>query len=136
MANSPFGIFSYGARIEKSLDHLPLMVKVLWRSLLERKQFLSSSALVQVGKNTQIDPAAIIQGPTIIGNNVTIGPGAVINASIIGNNVQRHAGRPVDAQCCWRWLLPAVSISPVHDHVDGKLNGGPKHLSPDECGWP
>lgn len=92
MANSPFGIFSYGARIEKSLDHLPLMLKVLWRSLLERKQFLSSSALVQVGKNTQIDPAAIIQGPTIIGNNVTIGPGAVINASIIGNNVNVMQG--------------------------------------------
>ena len=92
MANSPFGIFSYGARIEKSLDRLPLMLKVLWRSLLERKQFLSSSALVQVGKNTQIDPAAIIQGPTIIGNNVTIGPGAVINASIIGNNVNVMQG--------------------------------------------
>lgn len=92
MANSPFGIFSYGARIEKSLDTLSLMLKVLWRSLLERKQFLSSSALVQVGKNTQIDPAAIIQGPTIIGNNVTIGPGAVINASIIGNNVNVMQG--------------------------------------------
>ncbi len=92
MANSPFGIFSYGARIEKSLDGLPLMLKVLWRSLLERKQFLSSSALVQVGKNTQIDPAAIIQGPSIIGNNVTIGPGAVINASIIGNNVNVMQG--------------------------------------------
>jgi len=92
MANVPFGIFAHGARIEKSLDKFSMMLKVLWRSLLERKQFLSSSALVEVGKNTQIDPAAIIQGPTIIGDNVTIGPGCVINASIIGNNVNVMQG--------------------------------------------
>jgi carbonic anhydrase/acetyltransferase-like protein (isoleucine patch superfamily) len=92
MANCPFGVFAQGARIEKSLDDFPTMLKVLWRSLLERKQFLSSSALVIVGKNTQIDPAAIIQGPTIIGDNVTIGPGSVINASIIGNNVNIMQG--------------------------------------------
>lgn len=92
MANCPFGIFSHGARIEKSLDNFLTMLKVLWRSLLERKQFLSSSALVIVGKNTQIDPAATIQGPTIIGDNVTIGPGSVINASVIGNNVNVMQG--------------------------------------------
>jgi carbonic anhydrase/acetyltransferase-like protein (isoleucine patch superfamily) len=69
-----------------------MMLKVLWRSLLERKQFLSASALVLVGKNSQIDPAAIIQGPTIIGNNVTIGPGSVINTSVIGNNVNVMQG--------------------------------------------
>ena len=92
MANCPFGIFAYGARVEKSLDNMFTMLKVLWRSLLERKQFLSSSALVVVGQNTQIDPAAVIQGPTIIGNNVTIGPGVVINASVIGNNVNVMQG--------------------------------------------
>ena len=92
MANCPFGIFAHGARIEQSLDKFSFMLKVLWRSLLERKQFLSSSALVQVGKNTQIDPAAIIQGPTIIGDNVVIGPGCVINASIIGSNVNIMQG--------------------------------------------
>jgi acetyltransferase-like isoleucine patch superfamily enzyme len=92
MANSVFGIWAHGARTEESLDDLGFMAKVFWRSLLERKQFLSSSPLVIVGKNTQIDPAAIIQGPTIIGDNVTIGPGAVINASIIGNNVNIWQG--------------------------------------------
>ncbi len=93
MANCPFGIFAHGARIEKSLEKLSmLLIKVFWRSLLERRQFLSSSPLVQVGTNTQIDPAAIIQGPTIIGNNVTIGPGCVINASVIGNNVNVMQG--------------------------------------------
>lgn len=93
MANCPFGIFSHGARIENRLeDGFFFMFKVLWRSLLERKQFLSSSALVVVGQNTQIDPAAVIQGPTIIGNNCTIGPGVVINASVIGNNVNIMQG--------------------------------------------
>lgn len=92
MANCPCGIFSHGARTEQLLDNFSFMLKVLWRSLLERKQFLSSSALVKVGKNTHIDPAAIIQGPTIIGDNVTIGPGAVINACIIGNNVNIMQG--------------------------------------------
>lgn len=92
IANCPFGMFSYGARVEKSLDNLSVMLKVLWRSLLERKQFLSSSALVIVGRNTQIDPTAVIQGPTIIGDNVTIGPGTVINASLIGNNVNIMQG--------------------------------------------
>jgi NDP-sugar pyrophosphorylase family protein len=33
-----------------------------------------------------------VQGPTIIGDNVTIGPGSVINASIIGNNVNIMQG--------------------------------------------
>ncbi len=92
MANCPFGIFAHGARVEKSLDSFPMMLKVLWRSLVERKQFLSASPLVIVGKNTQIDPAAVIQGPTIIGDNVTIGPGCVINASVIGDNVNIMQG--------------------------------------------
>ena len=92
MANCPFGIFAHGARIENSLDNFSMMLRVLWRSLLERKQFLSSSTLVVVGKNTHIDPEAVIQGPTIIGDNVTIGPGCVINASIIGNNVNIMQG--------------------------------------------
>jgi carbonic anhydrase/acetyltransferase-like protein (isoleucine patch superfamily) len=92
IANVPFGMFSHGARIEKSMDRFPVILSVLWRSLLERKQFLSSSALVMIGKNTQIDPAAIIQGPTIIGDNVTIGPGVVINASLVGNNVNIMQG--------------------------------------------
>ena len=92
MANCPFGVFAHGARVERSLDNFSMMLKVLWRSLLERKQFLSSSTLVSIGKNTHIDPEAVIQGPTIIGDNVTIGPGAVINASIIGDNVNIMQG--------------------------------------------
>lgn len=93
LANTAFGIFSRGARIEHELNtSLTFSLKVLWRSVIERKQFLESSALVQVGRNCQIDPAAIIQGPTVIGDNVTIGPGVVINSCMIGNNVNITQG--------------------------------------------
>jgi len=93
LANTAFGVLSMGARLEAQInDSLPFLFKVLVHSLVERKQFLGSSPFVQVGKNCQIDPTAIIQGPTIIGDNVIIGPGAVINACIIGNNVNISQG--------------------------------------------
>ncbi|RME48866.1 MAG: multidrug transporter [Caldilineae bacterium] len=93
LANTAFGIYSMGVRIEDKLDKsLPFMLKIFVRSLIERKQFLESSPLVKVGKNCQIDPAAIIQGPTIIGNNVTIGAGCVVNACVIGDNVNISQG--------------------------------------------
>lgn len=92
MANSPFGTFAIGARMENEAQKLSFQLKVLVRALLERKQFLSSSALVRVGKNTQIDPTAIIKGPSFIGDNVTIGPGAVIDVCVIGNKVNIMQG--------------------------------------------
>ena len=92
MANSPFGIFAEGARMEHSLDRLGVRFRILVRSLLERRQFLNCSELVKVGRNTQIDPTAIIQGPTFIGDNVTVGAGAVISTCIIGNNVNVMQG--------------------------------------------
>ncbi len=92
MANSPFGIFSWGARMERDVDKWGVKARILLCSLLERKQFLSCSQLVKVGKNTQIDPTAIIQGPTVIGDNVTIGPGVVISNCIIGHNVNIMQG--------------------------------------------
>jgi carbonic anhydrase/acetyltransferase-like protein (isoleucine patch superfamily) len=92
MANSPFGIFAEGARMEKEADKFSFQLKAFVRALLEHKQFLSSSALVEVGKDTQIDPTAIIQGPSKIGKNVTIGAGVVIVASIIGDNVNVMQG--------------------------------------------
>lgn len=53
-----------------------------------RNHFLSSSRLVTIGKNCSIDPTATIHGPTIIGDNVTIGAGvALITNSLIGKNV-------------------------------------------------
>jgi carbonic anhydrase/acetyltransferase-like protein (isoleucine patch superfamily) len=92
-ANIIFGIFAIGARFEHELSHnLPLNLKTLWQSLLERKQLLSNSKLIQVGKNCSIDPTAVIQGPSFIGDNVTIGAGAVVGNCILGNNVNISQG--------------------------------------------
>ncbi|MCL7452181.1 MAG: multidrug transporter [Anaerolineae bacterium] len=87
VANCLFGVLAEGARMERSLNSLSTQMKVFWRSLLERKQILSCSELVQVGRNAQIDPTAVIQGPTIIGDNAYIGAGVVISNCIIGSNV-------------------------------------------------
>nr|HID12273.1 multidrug transporter [Anaerolineae bacterium] len=92
-ANVIFGVFARGARLERDIERsVGRQLRMLWRAMLERKQVLSSSAVVHVGRNCSIDPTAIIQGPTYIGNNVSIGPGAVICASIIGDNVDIMQG--------------------------------------------
>ncbi len=92
-ANVMFGIFSIGARFEQALEKdFGLNLRLLWQAMLERRQLLASSRLVQIGKNCQIDPTAVIQGPTIIGNNVTIGAGAMVANCILGNNVNISHG--------------------------------------------
>lgn len=87
VANCLFGVLAEGARMERSLNSPRVLLKIFWRSMLERKQILSCSHMVKVGRNTQIDPTAVIQGPTIIGDNVYIGAGVVISNCIIGNHV-------------------------------------------------
>ncbi|MDX9955936.1 MAG: multidrug transporter [Anaerolineae bacterium] len=92
-ANVMFGIFSIGARFEQALEKdLGLNLRLLWQAMLERRQLLASTQLVQIGKNCQIDPTAVIQGPTIIGNNVTIGAGALVANCVLGNNVNISHG--------------------------------------------
>lgn len=87
VANCLFGVLAEGARLERSLSGMRTRLKIFWRSMLERRQILSCSELVTVGRNSQIDPTAVIQGPTIIGDNVYIGAGVVISNCIIGNRV-------------------------------------------------
>lgn len=92
-ANIDFGIFAIGVRFEKRLDtDMMLQLKLLWRSIMERKQILTSSEIVHVGKGCSIDPTAIIQGPTFIGDNVDIGPGAIIRNCVIGDDVTVDQG--------------------------------------------
>ncbi len=92
-ANVTFGIFAIGARFERRVNtELVTNLKLLFRGMYERKQVLTTSELVYVGKNCSIDPSAIIQGPTYIGDNVTIGPGAVIGNCIIGDNSNIQQG--------------------------------------------
>jgi carbonic anhydrase/acetyltransferase-like protein (isoleucine patch superfamily) len=95
VANCLFGTFSWAARTDKELDQLKNKLQVLWRALLERKKVLSSSSLVKIGQNCRIDPTAVIQGPTIIGDNVNIEPGVVITQSIIGSNVSIMQGSQI-----------------------------------------
>jgi len=93
MASIPFGIFAMAARSERAASRsIGFKLKVLARALIERRQFLSSSAVVKVGRNCTIHPTAVIQGPTIIGDNVTIGAGAHITHCIIGNSVNIMEG--------------------------------------------
>ncbi len=87
VANCLFGVLAEGARMERSLSHLGVLLKIFWRSLLERRQILTCSHLVKVGRNVQIDPTAVIQGPTTIGDNVYIGAGVVVSNCVIGNDV-------------------------------------------------
>lgn len=88
IADMVFGQFGRGARFEKRLNEdLAFKLKILSKAVYEGRQVLECSELVQVGKNCVIDPSAVIHGPTIIGDNVTINAGAVIENCVIGNNV-------------------------------------------------
>lgn len=88
-----FGVFNRGKDMEDRADaSWPYRLKILAKALLEQKQVLDCSEMVTVGKNVIIDPTAVIHGPTSIGNNVTIGPGAYIDNCIIGDNVNISQG--------------------------------------------
>ncbi len=92
-ANVPLGIFSIGHRSEDKQNNSNFYrFKLLWKSLLEQTQLLSCSELVHIGEGSVIDPTAVIQGPTFIGNNCTIGPGVVLGNCFIGDNVNIAQG--------------------------------------------
>jgi len=88
-----FGLFSRGARFEDRVNRSPLFkLHLLSKAIYEGKQVLACSELVKIGRHCVIDPSAVIHGPTTIGDNVTIGAGAVIDNCIIGNNVNISQG--------------------------------------------
>ena len=93
IADVVFGLFARGARFEHLLDQNPFFkLKILATAMYEGAQVLESSSVVKIGRNCVIDPTAIIHGPTTIGDNVTIGAGAVIENCIIGDNVNVSQG--------------------------------------------
>jgi carbonic anhydrase/acetyltransferase-like protein (isoleucine patch superfamily) len=93
IADVVFGLFTRGARFEDRLNENPFFkLKILLAAMFEGKQVLNCSEVIKVGRNCVIDPTAIIHGPTTIGDNVTIGAGAVIENCIIGNNVNISQG--------------------------------------------
>lgn len=93
IVDTVFGLFGRGARFEERLNKDPFFkLSVMLAGLYEGKQVLECSKLVRIGRNCSIDPSAIIHGPTTIGDNVTIGAGAVIENCLIGNNVNVSQG--------------------------------------------
>ena len=93
IADIVFGQFGRAQRYSERLKtDLFFKLDVLKNALFEGKQVLSSSNLVRIGKNCTIHPGASIFGPTIIGDNVTIDAGAVIENCIIGDNVNIGQG--------------------------------------------
>jgi carbonic anhydrase/acetyltransferase-like protein (isoleucine patch superfamily) len=96
IADVVFGVFSRGAQFEHRIAREPfLKLGVLLTGMFEGKQVLESSRLVKIGRGCQIDPTAVIHGPTTIGDNVTIGAGVVIENAIIGNDVNISQGSQV-----------------------------------------
>lgn len=93
VADILFGVFTRGVNQEDRIStDWRYKIRILLRSLLEQRQVLESSELVRIGRNVTIDPSARIHGPTVIGDNVTIGAGTVIDNCIIGNNVTVSQG--------------------------------------------
>jgi carbonic anhydrase/acetyltransferase-like protein (isoleucine patch superfamily) len=93
IADGVFGLFARGARFEDRLKKdLAFKLNCLATAIFEGHQLLACSKLVKIGKNCVIDPHAVIHGPTTIGDNVTVGAGAVIENCIIGNNVNVSQG--------------------------------------------
>jgi len=88
-----FGLFARGVRFEDRLKNdLGFKLGLISTALYEGRQLLECSGLVKIGKNCVIDPHATIHGPTTIGDNVTIGAGAVVENCIIGSNVNISQG--------------------------------------------
>jgi carbonic anhydrase/acetyltransferase-like protein (isoleucine patch superfamily) len=93
IADAIYGVWKRGARFEDRINRDSLYkLKVLWHALLEQKQVLQCSELVKIGRHCSIDPSAVIHGPTTIGDNCTIGAGAVIENCTIGANVNISQG--------------------------------------------
>ncbi|MCP4415932.1 MAG: multidrug transporter [Chloroflexi bacterium] len=93
IADILLGVFTQGANVEdRAAASWQQKIKILSRSIIEQKRILANSEVVKVGKNVHIDPTAVIHGYTIIGDNVTIGAGAVIDNCIIGSHVTVSQG--------------------------------------------
>jgi len=88
-----FGTFARSGRLDNQIEtSLFKSLKLLWHGIIEQKQVLSASGAVEIGKDTDIDPSAIIRGPAKIGDRVAIGAGAIIDNCTIGDDVTIDAG--------------------------------------------
>ena len=93
IADVVFGLFTRGARFEDNLNEVPsYKLRILAAAMWEGTHVLDCSKVVEIGRNCNIDPSAVIHGPTTIGDNVTIGAGVVIENCIIGSNANISQG--------------------------------------------
>ena len=93
IASIIFGVFTRASRLDEHIDnHNMYSLKLLWRAILEQKQILNTSEVVEIGRGTTIHPTATITGPAKIGENCSIGPGAVIDNCTLGDNVTVDTG--------------------------------------------
>jgi UDP-N-acetylglucosamine diphosphorylase / glucose-1-phosphate thymidylyltransferase / UDP-N-acetylgalactosamine diphosphorylase / glucosamine-1-phosphate N-acetyltransferase / galactosamine-1-phosphate N-acetyltransferase len=67
-------------------------LRMLGKALYEGCHVLACSEMVKIGKKCTIDPSAVIHGPAIIGDNVVVEAGVVIDQCVIGNNVNISQG--------------------------------------------
>ncbi|KXK11024.1 MAG: N-acetylglucosamine-1-phosphate uridyltransferase-like protein [Chloroflexi bacterium OLB14] len=136
IADMVFGQFGRGARFEKRLNEdLGFKLKILGKAIYEGRQVLECSELVKVGKGCIIDPSAIIHGPTIIGDNVTINAGAVIENCVIGNNVNISQDCQLMLSVVGDGAFFTISHRLVYDYYYGKQHGGTKYLFTNVCSW-
>ncbi len=120
-ANIILGVFSRGKRFESRVEEHNLeALRLLFHAVLEQKQVLTCSKVVEVGAGTVIDPSAVILGPTRIGRNCYIGPGAVIDNCEIGDNVNVGQGvqlmLSVVGNNCFLPFRAALFMSTIMDY--------------------
>jgi carbonic anhydrase/acetyltransferase-like protein (isoleucine patch superfamily) len=88
-----YGNFGRAGRLDTKIENsFFAQIRLLWRAVMEQKQILQASGAVHIGRNCSIDPSATITGPAYIGDNVSIGAGAIIDNCTIGDNVTIDAG--------------------------------------------
>jgi UDP-N-acetylglucosamine diphosphorylase / glucose-1-phosphate thymidylyltransferase / UDP-N-acetylgalactosamine diphosphorylase / glucosamine-1-phosphate N-acetyltransferase / galactosamine-1-phosphate N-acetyltransferase len=93
IADIVFGQFARAQRnLHRTNTDAVFKLELLFKSIYEGRQFLRNSGLVKIGKDCNILPGVIINGPTIIGNNVKIEEGSVIDNCVIGDNVNISQG--------------------------------------------
>ncbi|MBU0493378.1 MAG: multidrug transporter [Chloroflexi bacterium] len=112
LANTLCGPYSEARRALKEQYRWRFRLRIALHVIWERKHYMQTRALVKIGKRCEIDPTAVIVGPTTIGNNVTIGPGAVIAQSLIGDNVNIMQGCQIFVSVvsdgCWLPMRAAL----------------------------
>ena len=128
MANCLFGVLAEGARMERSLSSFSALLKIFWRSLLERKQILS---LFTHGQDrAQYPDRSDSRHPGTHDHwRQCLHRRRRSDLELHHwQQCQHPAGQPVADQCGRRPLLPAVSLFAVHEHFDGRYDGGPERL--------